>query len=249
MNLHKKKIKSLLGNGGKQDSLFDEKYTDGAKGELVYIHIGKCGGSTLWRAINSSPVVKDKFTSVRKVHIRKPYYQKNIQYIIVLRNPINRAISAFNWRYKLVVDCKEQEFRFCGEYEILKKYGTLSNFAETLYDNDVLNLRSVKEWQNVHHLKEDIDFYLSGILENLSASQIFSVLVQECLNDDMQRFLSIDQTSSVHENRSSTPDEMLRLSTVAYKNLKKFLKSDYDVIEKVNDMHPLGQDRLEILLR
>lgn len=248
MNL-KTKFKSFLGVADKHHNHFNEKYTDGAQTELVYIHVGKCGGATLWRAINNSPIIKDKFSSVRKVHVIKPYYQKNLKYMIVLRNPIDRAISAFNWRYKLVVDSKEQEFRFSGEYEILKKYGTLSNFAETLYVNDALNLRSVKEWQVVHHLKEDIDFYLSDILQSLSASQIFAVLVQEYLNDDMARFLNVHHISSVHENRSNTTDEMLRLSTLAYTNLKKFLEPDYEVIKKINDMHPIGQERLERLLR
>lgn len=166
-----------------------EKYTDGSSDDLIYVHIGKCGGATLWEAIENSPIIKRRFRSWRRIHIRKPYYQKNSAYIIVLRNPIERALSAFNWRYKLVVESRVQEFRFPGEFEILEKYKTLNNFAENLFVNGNLNLPTVKEWQSVHHLKEDIDFYLGGLLDQLRHEQIFAVLAQESLNKDMSRLL------------------------------------------------------------
>ena len=85
---------------------------------LIYVHIVKCGGVTLENAIEDSPLVKDLFASVHKVHIRKPPILKNASYAIVVRNPIDRAISAFNWRYKLVVTDELQKHRFYGEYEI-----------------------------------------------------------------------------------------------------------------------------------
>ena len=40
--------------------------------ELIYIHIGKCGGRSLEDALNRSPIVKKQFTSVRRVHLFKP---------------------------------------------------------------------------------------------------------------------------------------------------------------------------------
>ena len=114
---------------------------------LVYIHIGKCGGVTLEKAIKDSPVVKGLFASVHKVHIQKPPIIKNASYAIVVRNPIDRAISAFNWRYKLVVIDETQKHRFDGEYDILKKYGTLNALSEELYKKGVLNPAVADEFQ------------------------------------------------------------------------------------------------------
>jgi hypothetical protein len=233
----------------KNKELLSEKYSDGNANELVYIHVGKCGGASLWKSIKCSPVIKKHYQSVKKIHIRKPYYQKNSKYLIVIRNPIARAISAFNWRYKLVVDTKKQEFRFTGEYEILKKYRHLSNLAENLYTDNRLNLPTVKEWLAIHHLKEDIDFYVSNLLDNIEPNQIFAVLAQENLNEDILNLLGVDQTPLIHENKINEGVESLTLSPLAEKNLKVFLKADYEAIQKLNQLYPIKKENLEKLLR
>ena len=84
------------------------------EGTLIYVHIGKCGGSSLWQVIPDSPLLKKRFNNVTKVHISKPPIFNKASYLIVLRNPIKRAISAFNWRYKLVVERSLQRTRFEG---------------------------------------------------------------------------------------------------------------------------------------
>lgn len=61
----------------------------------------------------------------------------NEKYVIVLRNPIKRFISAFNWRYKLVIDDKTQTNRFIGEKEILEHYNCVNNLAEKIKDFDI----------------------------------------------------------------------------------------------------------------
>ena len=81
------------------------KIKDSSK-TLIYIHIGKCGGVTLVNALKKSSFVQNKFSSVHRIHFRRPPILKNVSYAIVIRNPIKRAISAFNWRYKLVVTDK-----------------------------------------------------------------------------------------------------------------------------------------------
>ena len=79
---------------------------------LVFIHIGKCGGSTITNELRSKNV---KFS---QIHDSQAIYQPNKNYVIVIRNPIKRFISAFNWRYYLVCDSKKQENRFKNEKNI-----------------------------------------------------------------------------------------------------------------------------------
>lgn len=50
-------------------------------------------------------------------------------YLVVVRNPISRTLSAFNWRYKLVVEQDAQRHRFPGEYEALSRHGSLNSLA------------------------------------------------------------------------------------------------------------------------
>lgn len=73
------------------------EYGDAAD-SLVYIHIGKCGGVTLSQAIDSSEILNKKFKKITKVHVFKPPILRKASYMILVRNPISRVLSAFNWR-------------------------------------------------------------------------------------------------------------------------------------------------------
>ena len=53
---------------------------------LVIIHIGKCGGST----VNSE--LKSKNVKFSEIHNREAIYEPDKNYVIVIRNPIKRFI-------------------------------------------------------------------------------------------------------------------------------------------------------------
>ena len=216
--------------------------------ELIYIHIGKCGGASLRRAIADSPIVKGRFKKVHKVHIRKPPVLQNARYLIVIRNPIERAISAFNWRYKLVVEDQVQRNRFEGEWEVLKKYGTLNNLAEVLYIDGVLDSKVSNEFKIIHHLKEDISFYLNETLDHIRTEQIFCVLSTETLNEDIYKNLEVREVARVHENAKNTDESKKLLSDTACENLRKYLFDDYKCIEKLLKLKNTTSCKPSILL-
>ena len=200
---------------------------------LIYIHIGKCGGASLWEAINKSPILKEKFMKIHKVHVEKPPVLKNARYIVVIRNPIKRAISAFNWRYRLVVEKQTKRHRNDDEYEVLKKYGTLNNLAEALYVDDALDENVSKDFQIIHHLKESISFYLKDALDYIKAEQVFCVLSTETLNDDIYKNLAVIEVARAHENAKNTGESKKFLSDKACENLRRYLCDDYQCIEKL----------------
>lgn len=222
------------------------EYGDSAD-SLVYIHIGKCGGVTLSKALDNSELVNRRFTKITKVHVAKPPILRKASYLILVRNPISRALSAFNWRYKLVVTDEEQKTRFTGEYEILKKYGTLNAIAEQLYSDGELNRDVAREFRTIHHLKEDIAFYLAELLDRISPSQIYAVFSTESLDDDILNLLGVSATEKVHENASVTDSEKKYLSEAASSNLRRFLAEDYRALEKLlsfSDTTHAGKDVL-----
>lgn len=225
-----------------------EKYLPGSKHTLVYIHIGKCGGASLNSAVQRSRILRDEFRHITRVHIEKPAYIPDARYLIVLRNPVSRALSAFNWRYRLVVEDASQDSRYEGESDVLRKYGTLNTLAENLYVGEELNEEVAGEFRLIHHLKEDISFYLSDLLEQVDAEQIFAVLAQENLDGDIEAHLGVLNESRIHSNRPETDSEKLQLSDLARSNLKRFLQRDYDAIRRLDEMHPIGSERLELLL-
>ena len=76
---------------------------------LVYVHIGNFGGASLAYALNDSPIIAGHFTKILKIHrVKRPVHERS-KYAIVVRNPVQRAISAFHWRYVLVVQDGRQE--------------------------------------------------------------------------------------------------------------------------------------------
>lgn len=201
---------------------------------LVYVHIGKCGGSSLWLALQDSSIIAQEFRHVALVHVEKPPILHSARYLIVIRNPIGRALSAFNWRYKLVVEDATQKDRFEGEYEILKTYGSLNTLAEALYDSDQnLNMQAAHDFRAIHHLKEDIAFYLTELLSVISPTQLYAVFTAENLNADIAQHLGVEQVKTVNANKEMTPQDKLILSQTARANLRCFLSDDYAAVEKL----------------
>ena len=200
---------------------------------LLYIHIGKCAGTSVWRAINTSSKVQENFHRIERVHIIKAPIFSQCKYLIVVRNPIKRAISAFNWRYKLVVEKAIQKYRFNGEHEVLTKYQTLNALAENLYQNGEINEEVATEFRIIHHLKEDISFYIGELVNHVNKKQIYGVLATEYLNEDIEEVLGVDITWKMFENSSSIMSKRKYLSDLAYLNLKNYLHKDYDAINKL----------------
>ena len=224
------------------------KFKDNAK-TLVYVHIGKCGGVSLYNAIQNSAIVKDVFKSVHKIHIQKPPILKNASYAIVVRNPIKRAISAFNWRYKLVVTDETQKYRFKGEHEILKKYGTLNALGEKLFIDGVLNYAVANEFQKIHHLKENISFYLKPLLDEISSTQMFAVFANETLDEDIANILGVKNDIYIHQNSNHVSDDKKFLSEKAYRNLKAYLADDYSYLSKLLSMSTTFSASKDLLLK
>lgn len=226
-------MKDSLAEGSELQFKTNSRVFKDSTDELIYIHIGKCGGISLWRAMKKSPIIKQNFVTAHKVHIKKPPVLTRARYLVVIRNPINRAISAFNWRFKLVVEEQRDHHRFKGEWEILKKYETLNNLAEALYIDNILDSNVANEFQKIHHLKENIAFYLSDLLENITEEQVLCVLSTETLDDDVYKNLAITKVGRVHENAKFTDENKRKLSDKAYENLRKYLLDDYQCIEKL----------------
>ncbi len=216
---------------------------------LIYIHIGKCGGESLWDAMVRSPVLNEAYSSVLRMHVVKPPVRSRTKYLVVVRNPIDRAISAFNWRYKLVVEDEVKSSRTSTEYAVLAKYKTLNALAEELYADGALDNDGADAFRAIHHLRENISFYLSELLPKVSATQISLVLATEFLDAEIARDLGVDRVRKEHQNRNSVNKEKLYLSDLARKNLRRFLDDDYEAVQMLFDMKGITGAKRDVVLR
>lgn len=196
-------------------------------GNRVLIHIGKCGGKTLEFGLEA------KYGSdVEIVHIKKPEYDENATYFIVARNPIARVHSAFRWRYKKVITRGRQHDRFPGEREALLKYERLENIAKVLYFPDGSpNHEAQQELRTIHHIREDISFYLTDFLERCEPGQIEGVLMQENLDADILRVFGYE--NELHRHRTRKDNKSDTLSPVSVRNLARFFSKDYEALTRL----------------
>ena len=213
------------------------------KNSTIIVHIGKTGGSSLFKSLKSLNL----FQKYNVVHVKKVIYRKDLKYIILIRNPINRTISAFNYRFKNLVILQRNEDRYFNEKAILKKYKSINNLAENLYfKNGRLRKKVSKEFRSIHHLNEDINFYLKELLKKCSSKQILSVITQENLYEDALKTFNIE--CHAKEKVGDTSLNQIQLSDVANYNLRKYLKKDYLQIKKLFKMGKISNKNYKSLI-
>lgn len=188
------------------------------------IHIGKCGGSSIRTELEKSPVLSKVLFEY--VHISKPKVDNSYLYYIIARDPLKRSISAFNWRYHIVVEKNEQVGKFDREEAVLRKYVYLNNLAESLYHADgTLNLQVHREFNKIHHLKQRISYYLCDLLDSIDTSQVLGVIMTESIADDMLDLFNVP-VPALKRKRNIRIDDM-QLTQLGRQNLVKYLWDDY----------------------
>ena len=203
------------------------------KRRLQFVHIGKCGGSTVEKLLSLSPVISEKYSSFFESHINGVVVDSSCDYLFCLRNPIDRAFSAFEWRKKLVVEdaLPDQLGRFPGESRILRNYKSLGTMARSLYLSDGrLDQAVARDFRAVHHLRESISFYCRPLLAVVTPTNILGVVCQESLAADCTKILGVD-ASGVRERSNALKRRIDQdLDDVAVKHLKRFLVEDYQCL-------------------
>ena len=200
---------------------------------MQFVHIGKCGGSTVEKLLPLSPVVSEKYSSFFESHINGVVIDSSCDYLFCLRNPIDRAFSAFEWRKKLVVEdsLSDQLYRFPGERKVLRKYKSLGIMARSLYRADGgLDQAVARDFHAVHHLRESISFYCRPLMAVITPANILGVVCQETLATDCTRILGVDVAELRERSNASKRCVDQDLDDAAVKNLKRFLVEDYQCL-------------------
>ena len=222
------------------------------KRQLQFVHIGKCGGSTVEKLLSNSPIVSEKYSSFFESHINGVIINANCDYLFCLRNPIDRAFSAFEWRKKLVIEeaLPEQVRRFPGERRILRHYQSLGAMARELYRSDGrLNQAVARDFHCVHHLRESISFYCRPLLDVITPNNIFGVVCQEELASDCGRLLGVDASGLKERSNESKRRIDQDLDAKALNNLKRFLVEDYQCIAALWSLGALSDQQFWRVMR
>lgn len=228
--------------------------------EIHFIHIGKCGGTT----INS-------FLRISETHHRKPPLIKLLKYIIWLRNPIARFVSSFwfiqvrAYSYYIKYICGDKNNEFIKSFEksydvkvskkdleihleLIKRFDNPTDFAKKIFEilnnkNDKLNsLLNPNRYSLANHLAQSIGFYLDNgkFIEN-NYNNIFFVGTVENINEDFKKLLNKLNTNTNFSqliNKRNNQDYIFYdkyLSKKAIENIKEFYKGDYEALKMLKD--------------
>lgn len=193
---------------------------------LHIIHIGKTAGSSICFQLKKYNI---NFTNI---HTSIPKYNPKYKYIILLRNPIQRFISAFYWRKYLVFDSKKQKNRFHKEFKIFQKYNNINSFIQN-YNSKLY----------IHHIKENISFYLSIFLQFCNKDNILGCITTEFINEDFYNIFN----KRINYHFKNNKIEKDKLTKENYIKLKKILEEDYKCINKLYEMGSLSEKQYKIL--
>jgi hypothetical protein len=197
---------------------------------LTFIHIGKTGGSTIQKILN-----------LKQYHLNKNYNFNN-KFIIWVRNPIARFVSAFNMAYinvnfkkfikntndleprsvllKWKIDnflSKKQNFIYSPRYdELVNFFQTANNLAEALSSNNNKIRKKAEELMNdpLEHINKGIGWYLNNgkFVKNHNKKIVF-VGKQETMEEDIEKL-------SVVLNKEIKNDEETRINYYSTKESK-----------------------------
>lgn len=213
--------------------------------KLVFIHPGKCGGTSIAKAIRASKYraqYESKDYGYSHIHTRRVRYDKNSDYIIALRNPIARMMSAWNWRKRCLYTMNKPPCK--GEYLTFQSYSSLNDIGEQLcFPNGNKRTNVWIDLKRVGHMQRGIAFHTNLLIDHLYPEHT-KVITQEYLQEDLLAAGIECKEFYLRDNRGY--DECL-LSEQAVINLVKFARLEYEAIDKMNDNGILTPKQYEVL--
>jgi len=224
--------------------------------KIAFIHIGKTGGTTL------DALLKPKISNYKEYHMVRNY-RPGESYILWVRNPISRFVSAFNHSYYSVhTDPKtipifdlehclnpyhvkkalRQPFVFSPQYDsLVRTFESANHLAESLTSEDESLRTKAVELMNhpTEHLQKGIGWYLhNGSFVETHKDAILFVGRLEHMRDDIDLLSSklgvpLDNTLKLRENVYMDPSKKI-LSALAIKNILDWYKdTDYKALEQL----------------
>jgi len=238
---------------------------DLSKHYFKFIHIGKCGGTYVNKVLNI-----DEYHDYERKGIIKGKYKKNIVglnyqdsdfFIIWLRNPIRRFVSAFWYAYDVVSqDINEFEngnistknslapwnsylkftkgFAFSREYDkLIVSFNNPNELAESLNSPNITTRKRAHKLMNhpEQHINNSIGWYLqNGNFIKKYKNKIVFVGCLENIDNDLNKLGDILNTKfkKISAQRNNMKNYSKFLSPLAIKNIKEFYKNtDYKTLK------------------
>lgn len=200
------------------------------KRKLIFVHVGKAGGGTIQESLQKSPLFSNY--KCERVHYRPPQYNESDKYLFVLRNPVDRVISAYYWRKHF----SESSKKHIAESAIFRDYPTIDSLLQ--------DQENIKKLHRVSHVDQGFAHHFRG-MDIIRPDQILAVLCTHTLNSDLKEYLNIESGLEVRDNKSnqqSPSDETLAILT-------RYCEKEYIAIENLLKKYPISDEKRKVVLK
>ena len=225
------------------------------KKHLYFIHIGKCGGSSVKSFLNKHDI------SYQAVHLHKPT-ESNLdshQYILVnVRNPLTRYASAYNYVRNIVTQDVTQfkhgveitfnnslaphhtkhkvDFGFVYSHkydDMVVAFKDANDLAESITSSDIKRKKIANDLMRdqTEHIFKGMGYYLNNGAVVDKYHEKMNVVRTENMNEDLRRFaglFDIHVESTPKRVRANSHAPHGNLTDLARQNIYNFYRnSDY----------------------
>jgi hypothetical protein len=204
---------------------------------FILVHVGKCAGGTISRELSMAGF------NFECVHLRKPPLDCSFNYIILIRDPVERFVSAFCWRKHILSSRFKNEkapfnrdlsnLKNSMELEFLSHYQNANQLAEEIdpfHPNRGLH-GSLGLIHLIGHVPTGFSWYLGDLLEHPSRKKIIAAIAVESLPRDLDTVFGI---KSIFKDKSNYPEKDHYLSDQARRNLADLFSSEYRALKKLS---------------
>lgn len=201
------------------------------------VHVGKCGGGTIFAELQK------KNYQFERYHMKRPIAHPESRYIFIVRDPLTRFVSAFNWRKRLYLSgmlpgnkhkSPAQEIRGRAEKEFLSLFKNVNDLAESLAAERRQGIYATSLLMNlIGHVSHGFCWYLDTLLDDIRPDQISGVICKETLSSDFQNLFGFQPILTL--NRHQTTDETF-LSDESRASLAREFHSEFILLEKLSSI-------------
>lgn len=201
------------------------------------VHVGKCGGSSI------AEELKARGFGFEHVHMRRPVARAGRRYVVLVRDPVARFVSAFNWRRHLLehdllpaARCTDPigRLRHDAERQFLAQFEDVNAFAERLVRTGEFEVSPIATLMGlIGHVPQGFAWYLDDLLEAVVPEQLAAVIATERLADDVERAFGFRPTA---ERNRHYPSSGASLSAQGHVNLAREFAAEYRTLQRLGDL-------------
>lgn len=201
------------------------------------VHVGKCGGSTIVEELRA------RGFRFEHVHMRRPVVEASRRYVVLVRDPVARFVSAFNWRRHLLGNdllpaARNEDpiarLRHSAEREFLSHFEDVNAFAERLVRSKACDVSPLSALMTlIGHVPQGFEWYLGDLLGRIQPNALAGVICTERLADDCEAVFGFRPT--VERNRlAGSPGT--NLSPAGRVNLAREFEPEYRTLGRLADL-------------